>query len=272
MKTNHPNHRTKISSRNNSYRRPLHCLKKGALITKLNHSIDAHQIPIGVNESDIESILGQWEQHDKCHSPMYWLMAARIFEMSILTAGHYVDNCEFRAAGDLLFNPRKILIYPKDCLRPIVKRRHGRLSDQLKELGYSSANKPFPIWIKNQVDTQIVRPAILPYLLNCLKQSGRLSAHYLQTTQRRLEKASQAIGFLCSWSISDAQDLYNKMNAASPSTRRFINHHLCLFDKTLFNALGKEIHRFGENPNYRSDFITGAHPKMDASFDTKRRS
>lgn len=271
MKTDQPNHRIRLSSRNNSYRRRLNCQSSGAFITKLNHAMDAHEIPIDVNESAIESILEQWEQHDKSHLPGHWLMAARLFEMSILSAGHYVDNCEFKAAGDLLFNPRKILIYQKDCLHPMVKWRHGRLSDQLKGIERISIHEPFSKWFKHKVATQITRPAILPYLLSCLKQSGRLSEHYLQTAECRLKKASQAIGFLCSWSISNADELYFKMQAATPSTRRFIHHHLCLFDTTLFDTLGKEIHRFGKNPKYRSDLITNP-TILDAAPNTKRRS
>lgn len=241
------------------------------VISSLNHCIDSHRIPIDVNESAIERILEQWEQHDKCRLPAYWLVAARIFELSILTAGYYVDNCEFRAAGDLLFNPRRILIYQKDCLRPLVKRRHGRLSDQLSGPENKTTNEPFPRWFRHQVATQISKPAILPYLLDCLKQSGCISQCYLETAQCRLRKASQAIGFLCSWSISNAEDLYLKMRAASPSTRRFIHHHLCLFDTTLFDTIGKEIHRLSENANHQSALIRNP-ARLDATSKLRRRS
>jgi hypothetical protein len=233
--------------------------------------MDAHQVPMGVNESNIEKILEQWEHHGESHLPEYWLVAARLLEMSILLAGHYVDHCEFKAAGDLLFNPRRILIYQKDSPRPLVKQRHGRLSDQLNGPAYRSANEPFPQWFRQQVVTQISRPAILPHLLSLLEQSERLTKVYLRTAQCRLEKASQAIGFLCSWSIFNVQELNIKMQAASPSARRFIHRHLCLFDTTLFDALGKEVQQLGMDSEYQSHFIM--HPALlDTTSGTGRRS
>lgn len=100
-----------ISAQNPSDHCRLNCQGDSTLITELNYAIDAYRISWDINEAVIENILHQWEQHDKHNSPVYWLVAARIFEMAILCAGHYVDSCEFEAAGDLLFNPRKILIY-----------------------------------------------------------------------------------------------------------------------------------------------------------------
>lgn len=222
-------------------------------IVKLNNAIDAHQVPQGVNELAIESILHQWEQHGKRHRPQYWLLAARLFEMAILCAGHYVDNCEFTAAGDLLFNPRKILIHQRGCSPPLVKHRHGRLSDQLKV--HAAANQPFPVWFKRHAATQMIAPAVLPYLLNRLEQSGRMAAFYLQAARERLQKAAATIGFLGAWSLSGRQELHGCLQAAAPATRALITDHGCAFDPGLFATLGKEIRLLDNDPDYRSDFI-----------------
>ena len=122
-------------------------------IVKLNNATDAHQVPWAIHESVIEYILHQWRQLGKPHLPQYWLITVRLFEMAILCAGHYVDNCGITAADDLLFNPRKILIYQKGNPRPCVKHRHGWLCDQLR--GHKHANELFAGWVKHRAATHI---------------------------------------------------------------------------------------------------------------------
>jgi hypothetical protein len=223
-------------------------------LTRLNHALATLPVPWGLNESIIESIVHQWEQYGKQHLPQYWLIAARIFEVAILCAGHYVDNCEYTAAGDLLFNPRKILIYQKGCSHPIKKHRHGRLSDQLH--GHREADQPFPIWFRDHVAIRMVKPAVIPFLLTRMEQSGRMVDVYLHTARQRMQKAADTIAFLNSWSISRQEDLQPRIESASPQTQRFIADHLCAFDDETFRALGEEIHCTCSDPGYQSRFIT----------------
>lgn len=227
-------------------------------IARLNRALDTLPVPWGMNEPIIESVLHQWEQYGKQHLPQYWLIGARIFEVAILSAGHYVDNCEYTAAGDLLFNPRKILIYQKGCSQPIKKHRHGRLSDQLH--GHREADQPFPIWFRDQVTLRLVKPAVIPFLLTRMEQSGRMADAYLRTVRQRMQRAADTIAFLNSWSISAQEDLQGRIESASPETRRFIADHLCAFDDEAFKALGEEIYRACSDPGYQSRFITKPAP------------
>lgn len=222
-------------------------------IMRLNQALGALPVPWGVNESIIESILNQWEGYGKQHLPQYWLIATRICEIAILCAGHYADNCEYTAAGDLLFNPRKILIYQKGCSHPIEKHRHGRLSDQLH--GHREADQPFPIWFRDQATLRLVKPAVIPFLLTGMEQSGRIAGAYLRMVRQRMQRAADTIAFLSAWSVSRKEDLQDRMASASPETRRFIADHLCAFGDEVFKALGEEIHRACSHPGYRSRFI-----------------
>ena len=253
MKTNNLKPTNPIPVRNPLSRCQRDFCRKDASIIKINHAIDEHQIPDDVNESSIEYIVQQWEQYSTCTCPPYWLLTARLFEMTLLCAGHYVDNCEYTSAGDLLFNPREIKIYQKGQPHPITKERHSRLSDQLK--GYRSSTQRFPDWFKRHAAARITQPALLPYLRNRLAQSEQISAVYLQAADKRLKEACRAIGFLNSWSISSAEDLHCRLQAASPETQRFVDLHLCRFSTELFDALGKEIQRFSQNPHHQSKFI-----------------
>ncbi|MGD9369250.1 MAG: hypothetical protein PVH87_26315 [Desulfobacteraceae bacterium] len=223
-------------------------------MARLNHALDTLPVPWGVNESIIESILYQWEQYGKQHLPQHWLIAARIFEMAILCAGHYVDNCEYTAAGDLLFNPRKILIYQKGCSHPIKKHRHGCLSDQLH--GHRVADQAFPIWFRDNATLRLVRPAVIPFLQTSMEQSGRVADAYLRTVRQRMERAADTMAFLNSWSVSRQADRQDRIESASPETRRFIADHLCAFDDEVFKSLGEEIHRSCNDPGYQSRFVT----------------
>jgi len=99
----------------------------------LNKALDNLHVPHEVNEQTIENFLENLEAYGKTLRPVYWLMMARLFELSLICAGYYADNCEFPAAGDLLVNPRKILIHQKGYPHPLVKQRHGRLTEQLNQ-------------------------------------------------------------------------------------------------------------------------------------------
>jgi hypothetical protein len=100
----------------------------------LNEALDHLNVPYDVNEQTIENFLQNLKAFDTTHQPAYWLMMARLFELSLILAGHYADNCEFSEAGDLLVNPRKVLIHRKGYPYPLRKSRHGRLTEQLNKV------------------------------------------------------------------------------------------------------------------------------------------
>ena len=77
-------------------------LFKNHPILTLNEDLDNLALPHGVNEQTIEYFLKNLEAYDTIKDPAYWLALARLFELSLICAGHYADNCEFSAAGDLL--------------------------------------------------------------------------------------------------------------------------------------------------------------------------
>ncbi len=206
-----------------------------------------------INESVIEGIERRWEEFHKCTCPSYWLLGARLLEMTLLCVGNYVDNCEYTLAGDLLFNPRKIEIYQKGQTHPATKHRHGRLSEQVT-VDCAPAGG-FPAWLVHHVITRTTQPALMPQLRNCLARSGHVSDTYLRAVDHRLRKACCAIGFLNSWSITCAEELHRRIRRASPETRHFVECHLCRFDTAIFIALGKEVHRAAKNPHHQSEFI-----------------
>jgi hypothetical protein len=220
----------------------------------LNEALDNLQVPFGVNEQTIEKFLHVIKAYDITHQPVYWLMMTRLFELSLICAGHYADNCEFSAAGDLLVNPRKVLIHRRDYPHPLVKQRHGRLTEQLNQ--EKKRRELVLLQVKNDVRIEVANPSILPYLFEQMEQSGRIASWYLHDAQERMKKIADTIGFLSAWALSGFEVLHHRMQKISAKTRRFVADHQCNFDTRYFSRIGREIPRIIENPKVYSEFLS----------------
>jgi hypothetical protein len=219
----------------------------------LNEELDDLKLPHEINESVLEGFLKILIYSGASGQPYYWLIMARIFELSLFCAGHYADNCEFSAAGDLLVNPRKILIHRKGYPHPRVKQRHGRISDQLNNNGM--CRKQILLLIKREFSVEIAEPAILPYLFEQIQQSHKIASWYLNDARERMKKIADTIGFLSAWSVTSFEDFHRRMQIASPETRHFVSVHLCKFDTHYFKRLGQEIKNVIENSNVKYEFL-----------------
>lgn len=224
----------------------LRCERNPILI--LNGALDNLHVPDEVNEPAIEDFLRNLEDVDASLRPAYWLMTARLFELSLICAGHYADNCEFSAAGDLLVNPRKVLIHRRGVPHPLVKQRHGRLTEQLNIKDKRISR------IKREVTVEVAKPAILPYLFDRMKRSRQIASWYLHDAQERMKKIADTIGFLSAWSLSKFEVLHHRMQKMSAKTRRFVVDHLCNFDTCYFDRLGREIPIIIKSPKEYNEF------------------
>lgn len=219
----------------------------------LNEKLEDLRLPHEINESAIEWLLNALEDSGTSGQSYYWLLMARIFELAVFCAGHYADNCEFSAAGDLLVNPRKVIIHRRGYPHALVKQRHGRISDQLNNGGM--CRKQVLLLLKHEVSVEVATPAILPYLFEQLQLSRKVAAWYLTGAQERMKKIADTIGFLSAWSVTSFEDFHRRMQMASPKTRWFVNGHLCRFDIRYFTRLGQEIRNFINNSNDNFDFL-----------------
>ena len=92
--------------------------------------------------------------------------------------------------------------------------------------------------------TRIQKKAILPFLYEKLQSAASLSSTYLCSVQERMCRVVDAMAFLSSWQITDAAELYQKLNNASSATRRFVGEHLCRFDLKVFHEMGQDIDKW----------------------------
>lgn len=102
---------------------------EGAPLLWLNRKCDRTEVPAGISESSIEEILSDLVAVDPSLSPpQYWLLMARLAEMTLLCAGHYADNAELGLAYRLLFS----------CDENGGRAVFPFLCDQLKNSGWIS--------------------------------------------------------------------------------------------------------------------------------------
>ncbi len=223
-------------------------------ISRINLILSRLHLPREVNESVIEDILAQLDNCATDDLGRHQLLTARILEATLICASHYVDNCEFTAAGDLLFNPRQILIHCKNRSHPETKIRHGRLSEQMSL--YCPTRGSFPQWFRHNAALRITKPALIPELLQRIEQFRTFHNGYLASIHERMKKAADAIGFLSAWHLAGWQDLYRRKQSASAQVRSTVSENLCRFDNRDFIRLGLEIELIARRPGYQSVYLT----------------
>jgi hypothetical protein len=94
-----------------------------SLLLNFNDQLDEKSNVFSLNEGALEGLIDRLDSLVSNKEEMYWLTLARITELVLLCAGNYANNGEFGLMGDLLLNPRLVLIHIRGQHRPIVKKR-----------------------------------------------------------------------------------------------------------------------------------------------------
>jgi len=221
-----------------------------------NVSLEEGATPGKLNEDYIESRLSELEQiKPDCseNGEIYWLTYARLFELALLCAGNYADHFEFAAAGDLLVNPRFILIHFKSGCNPVKKDRHRKLTEQFRYV--AGKREAVVTWLKQETAPEIVEKPLLVHMHEEMARSGYVSKEYIDLGERRMERIADAMGFLASWHLAENSVFYLRVQCASPSEQTFIESNLCRFDREIFFELGDDIRRLAIDPCRKSRFV-----------------
>ncbi len=237
---------------------------------EINDQLDELGLLHNVNETTLHEKLAEVERFRNERSPVYWLVTARIAELALIVAGAYADGCEFSAAGDLLVNPRNVLIHVKGRRRPIAKWRHGTLSGQLNSTG--EPHKRFVRWFKNNAALEISERALIPDLHERLTHSEMIAPSYLVDFKRKMEKIADVIGFLSAWKIRDAGSLVVQTRKASHETRHFVHANLCNFGDAIFNRIGRDIRNIENGLGDPGDLLTPAARQSSVPRSTAAKS
>jgi len=225
-------------------------------LNDFNVSLEKEATQSNLNEDFIESKLselGQIEPDCSENGEIYWLTYARLFELALLCAGNYADHFEFAAAGDLLVNPRLILIHFKSGCNAVKKDRHRKLTEQFRYV--AGKREAVVTWLKQETVPEIVEKPLLPHMQERMARSGFLSKEYLDLVERRMERIADAIGFLASWHLAESSAFYLRIQCASASEQSFIESNLCRFHTEIFFELGEVLRRLALDPCHKSRFI-----------------
>ena len=212
-------------------------------------SRDAAGLP---NEAFLDQSLEIVQDLETCNPCVFWLTISRIAELALKLAGDYADSCEFRAAGDLLVNPRRIDVYQRGDTAKIQKDRHRALSEQFAEV--IGSHHPVT-WLKRETHLQIKSEALLPHLRGILQSSAYMTPEYLSGFEQRMCRVADTIAFLSAWQMTDNQQLFKQISHASPVDRELIISNLCYFNDQYFAEMGEDIERIILHDETSSHFL-----------------
>ncbi|MGB8336495.1 MAG: hypothetical protein WCE56_18515 [Desulfobacterales bacterium] len=223
-------------------------------IARINAEVEHEVASSLMNEKVIENHWSYARRLDG-DSPEYWLLLVRLAEAALICAGNYADNCEYEAAGDLLVNPREILIHRLADGRSTVKNRHGRLSEQFSLEG--AEHHHLMKLFSAGVHLEMTKAPLLPHMTKVLRKSERISPAYLQRLEKGQCRIANTLTFLSAWRIFDSATLWQRLQLTSAQERAFAESHLCRFDTRVFHQVGTSLQRSLAEPDYQSPFLAG---------------
>ena len=206
---------------------------------EFNAVLDRESRPENLHEGFLERKLEELDGLDVGRGMPYWLTVARITELAFLCAGTYADSGELAAAGDLLVNPRLILIHVRGVSEPFVKKRRVSLADQLSHLVPTAEG--VARWLKANTWVEVRQEPLLPHLCQRLEQSGFLARRYLESVDRRMKRIADVISFVAGWHLPEGGAVSGGLRHLPRQEWEFVEENLCRFDRTLFVCLGEEL-------------------------------
>ncbi|RPH85291.1 MAG: hypothetical protein EHM75_09895 [Desulfobacteraceae bacterium] len=253
-----PGQETKSPFRQQAY--PWAGQQGGAAVNRpillyFNELLDFKANLFSLNERVIEGLVGELNEFTSIKDHGYWLTLARINELALVCAGNYADNCEFSLVGDLLVNPRLVLVHVSGLNQPLTKKRHIPLSEQFQQ-GENDLHQVRQ-WLKRETRVEVKTEALLPELRKRLENSGHIPREYLDSVEQRKRRIADLIGFLASAGISDTVALHAWQKKASPADRVLLESNLCRFDFECFFEMGRLFREWAPNLPTSSDiFLT----------------
>jgi hypothetical protein len=207
-----------------------------------------------LNESFLERKLAELQRIPRARPEVYWLTFARLAELTLYCAGNYADNGYFLGVGDLLFNPRLIKIHIKGHANPVVKKRHGALSEQFRHVATPRIGV-VPWMIQNTL-LETAREPLLTEMVQALESSGCFAQWYLHSINSRMIQVADTTSFLAVRSLWHEHGAEGYLAIMSESEREVVLERLCKFDKTLFQDLGEDIFRLIADDSFETKYLS----------------
>ena len=206
-----------------------------------------------LNEQFLERKLDELENIPNSRQEIYWLTFARLTELALFCAGNYADNEYFMGVGDLLFNPRLIKVHIRGHAKPVVKKRHGALSEQFSHL--ATSQKDVVPWMIQNTLLETVKEPLLAQMYQTIESSGFFAHRYLHSIKSRMIKVADTSALLAVRSVWHEQNPQEYPRTMSESEREIVMERLCRFDKALFQELGEDILRLIADNSYKTRYL-----------------
>lgn len=219
---------------------------KNNLVLHYNYLLDKKSNFYSLNENGLENLIEQLDRLVYFKDASFWLTMARINELTLLCAENYANNGELSLVGDLLLNPRLILVHIKREKRPVVKKRHTLLTEQFRFAGKTV--QEVIEWLKTETRLEIKTEALLPFLHQRLEKSGYFRKEYFESLTQRKAKIAELTGFLSGIGPSGCFDLYQWLNKARQADREMIKSKLCRCNRDRFFELGSQVRDLAQGP------------------------
>ena len=198
-------------------------------------------------------MLGEFQAIPRFSPAIHGLTMTRLNELALICAGNYADSCEYAAAGDLMVNPPQVMVYLRGTTHPVLKNRHEKLTAQFKDAAKDETS-PIHWFIKNAI-VEIRKKPILAQLREIMLDSNIISDSYVASSDRRMTRIADTMGFLSAWKVASVEELHQKLKTAGPAETAFIKKTLCRFDRRLFDEMEEDIFGFLCDDRYQSRFI-----------------
>lgn len=224
-------------------------------VFRFNERLESEAELSTLNESLLETRLRDLDDMGPVDERIYCLTLARLTELTLYCAGNYADGLHFTEAGDLLVNPRLVLVTGARNGRVYAKERHKKMSEQFRSL--IGAGEDPVLWLKKEMTPRIREEALLPELLGRLKRDSCLSKGYVSSVIERMKKIAATIAFLSAWQVRDSVEFHQRLKRVGPSEWKTIESQLCRFDKKTFEELGHDLYEIAVNGRYLSRFLQG---------------
>ncbi len=207
-----------------------------------------------------ETVLGELmdllEKTCLYESRLFWLSLARVNELAIVCAGNYAENCEYGLVGDLLVNPREVLVHVRGRSQPILKQRHTPLTEQFSHVAGTRCG--VISWLKTRAIVEKSVPAILPHLFSRLKESGLFHKFYLSSIESRQQRLADLSAYLASQGFESRLALDRWCENAAPGDRNVVASRMCGFDFQLFDLLGEDLEKMCLDDGHGSAFLVSS--------------
>ncbi|MFH1090224.1 MAG: hypothetical protein V1742_01520 [Pseudomonadota bacterium] len=227
--------------------------KSNHSLAAFNQALERDSSASGIHESWLVEKTKELETIGQKEPEVYWLSLARINELALFCAGNYADCGELQATGDLLVNPRLIMVRVKNQAMPVKKERPTPLTQQFAP--WVGSKVEVRQWLKFNTIIEIREKPLLMHLWEDLRDGGWMTPDYLVSVENRLQKIADVLILVSTCHLPSGLDFHQHLRQTSPDDRAFLMSRLCRFDHSVFDELGREIDIFGLLPNYRSRFL-----------------